>query len=97
MNQVAGTLPQDLAQRIAGMETDELAEWFECLDDVALRHGDEQVQQLLEALQGRASRLGINRTAALNTPYINTITADDQPDYPGDGAIERRIRSLVRW
>ncbi len=97
MNQVAGTLSENAGEQITGMDTDELAEWFECLDDVALRHGDEQVRQLLEALQGRASRLGICRTAALNTPYINTITADDQPDYPGDGAIERRIRSLIRW
>jgi pyruvate dehydrogenase E1 component len=31
------------------------------------------------------------------TPYINTIPARSQPAFPGDGGLERRIRSLVRW
>lgn len=31
------------------------------------------------------------------TPYLNTIAAADQPPYPGDEALERRIRSLLRW
>jgi pyruvate dehydrogenase E1 component len=31
------------------------------------------------------------------TAYVNTIPATEQPPYPGDEGIERRIRSLVRW
>lgn len=31
------------------------------------------------------------------TPYINTISADEQPAYPGDENLERRMRSLIRW
>ncbi len=33
----------------------------------------------------------------LNTPYINTIPPDQEPDYPGDREIERRIKSYIRW
>ncbi len=33
----------------------------------------------------------------MNTSYINTIPLAAQPDYPGDGEIERRLRSLIRW
>jgi pyruvate dehydrogenase E1 component len=33
----------------------------------------------------------------LNTPYINTIPADEQPPYPGDREIERRIKNIMRW
>src|SRR4030095_7027966 len=33
----------------------------------------------------------------LNTPYVNTIPLGRQPKYPGDGAVEWRIRSLIRW
>jgi pyruvate dehydrogenase E1 component len=33
----------------------------------------------------------------LNTPYINTIRAEDELPYPGDRAMERRIKSLIRW
>ncbi len=33
----------------------------------------------------------------LNTPYVNTIPVEREPPYPGDGDIERRIKSYVRW
>ena len=33
----------------------------------------------------------------LNTPYINTIRPEDEVPYPGDRAMERRIKSLIRW
>ncbi|HVM97221.1 MAG TPA: pyruvate dehydrogenase (acetyl-transferring), homodimeric type, partial [Candidatus Acidoferrales bacterium] len=33
----------------------------------------------------------------LTTPYINTIPAEDQPPYPGDREIERRIKNALRW
>jgi pyruvate dehydrogenase E1 component len=36
-------------------------------------------------------------TNTLNTPYVNTIPAEDEPPYPGDRDLERRIKSLVRW
>ncbi len=40
----------------------------------------------------------IEETAAkLNTPYVNTIPADQEPPYPGDRELERRIKSYVRW
>ncbi|MCX8073096.1 MAG: pyruvate dehydrogenase (acetyl-transferring), homodimeric type [Candidatus Binatia bacterium] len=35
--------------------------------------------------------------ASLNTPYINTIPVEEQPPYPGDLEIERRIRNIIRW
>ena len=31
------------------------------------------------------------------SPYINTIHADEEPPYPGDSDLEWRIRSLARW
>ncbi|MHC4350943.1 MAG: pyruvate dehydrogenase (acetyl-transferring), homodimeric type [Planctomycetota bacterium] len=34
---------------------------------------------------------------ALTTPYVNTIPVGDQPDYPGDWALEKRIKSIIRW
>jgi pyruvate dehydrogenase complex dehydrogenase (E1) component len=33
----------------------------------------------------------------LNTPYVNTIRVEDEVPYPGDRAMERRIKSLIRW
>ena len=30
-------------------------------------------------------------------PYVNTIPVEEEAPYPGDRAIERRIKSLIRW
>ena len=41
--------------------------------------------------------LSVQPANPLNTPYVNTIPADEEPPYPGDRELERRIKSLVRW
>jgi len=33
----------------------------------------------------------------VSTPYVNTISTEDEPAYPGNREIERRIKSLARW
>ncbi|MBI5758167.1 MAG: pyruvate dehydrogenase (acetyl-transferring), homodimeric type [Planctomycetales bacterium] len=75
----------------------EAAEWAESLDDVLHREGPERVRQLLVMLQEQAYRRGVTIPFTANTPYINTIPADQQPRYPGNREIERRIKSVIRW
>jgi len=72
-------------------------EWLESLDYVIKHGGSERVQALLRTLQRRASEFGINLPYSANTPYTNTIARQDQPRFPGQRAIERRIKSIVRW
>ena len=33
----------------------------------------------------------------LNTPYVNTLSLEEQPPYPGDLEIEKRIENIIRW
>ncbi len=76
----------------------EQQEWVDSLWSVYRRHGGEHVSQLLELLQERALRAGIDPTSAtLNTPYRNTIPSELQPSYPGDMDIEQRIENIIRW
>ena len=75
----------------------ELDEWFDSLDDILHRHGDQGVQQLLAALQERAYIRGVTLPFKATTPYINTIPVDEQPPFPGNREIERRIKSIIRW
>ncbi len=74
--------------------------WGESLQSVfelALEtQGPERTAQLLEKLAVRL-RSAPRPAAGLTTPYKNTIPADQQPPYPGDRDIERRIKSIVRW
>jgi pyruvate dehydrogenase E1 component len=72
-------------------------EWLESLDDVIKRGGEERVHELLRALQRRAAEFGISLPYSANTPYLNTIGRSDQPRFPGQREIERRIKSIIRW
>ena len=56
-----------------------------------------RVSRLLRELSDHARRNGVKTPFTANTPYINTIPADEQPPFPGSREIERRIKSLVRW
>ena len=75
----------------------EIQEWISSLDYV-LKHGSlEQARQILHQLQIRAQAAGVTLPFTVNTPYINTIPAKDQPPFPGNQEIERRIKSIIRW
>lgn len=75
----------------------EAAEWVDSLVDVLHREGPQRVRQLLVWLQEEAYRRGVMLPFTANTPYINTIPVDQQPRYPGNREIERRIKSILRW
>jgi pyruvate dehydrogenase E1 component len=75
----------------------ETSEWLEALDGVVEEGGSERASYLLERLVDRAAVYGIESPHKLNTPYINTIPAEEEEPYPGDRAIERRIKSLISW
>ncbi|MEN8008376.1 MAG: pyruvate dehydrogenase (acetyl-transferring), homodimeric type [Candidatus Krumholzibacteriota bacterium] len=75
----------------------ENAEWRESLDYVLKEQGAERVVQILRLLQTRAQEHGVSIPFTANTPYINTIPLQDQPVFPGNRSLERRIKSIVRW
>ncbi|MFO1519934.1 MAG: pyruvate dehydrogenase (acetyl-transferring), homodimeric type [bacterium] len=72
-------------------------EWLDSLESVLKSGGPERVRHLLELLSHQAALSGVALPSLLSTPYINTIPLNQQPAYPGDGALEWRIRSLIRW
>jgi len=84
-------------EQSAEVEAAERREWLESLDYVLQSGGPDRVQKLLEDLHTRAFQAGVRLPFSANTPYINTITPDQQAPFPGNREIERRIRSLVRW
>jgi len=83
----------------AGADIDavETTEWLEALDSVVEHDGPDRARQLLTVLLERAQHSGTGPIASLNTPYVNTISPDREAELPGDPALERRLRSIVRW
>ncbi|HET6203225.1 MAG TPA: pyruvate dehydrogenase (acetyl-transferring), homodimeric type [Planctomycetota bacterium] len=75
----------------------ESRDWLESLDDLHHLHGPEAVRRVLRDVQIHAQRSGVVLPVTSETPYVNTIPRERQPPYPGDRALEQRIKSLVRW
>ena len=79
------------------VEQDEIQEWVESLDAVLQDGGPEVASHILERLRARAQAAGVPTPFSANTPYTNTIPVHQQPVFPGDQELERRIKSLIRW
>jgi len=75
----------------------ETQEWLDSLEYVLKTKGPERVRLLLGALDQKARQAGVELPHALNTPYTNTIPVGQQPRYPGNRDLERRIKSIIRW
>ena len=84
-------------QALSESEIIETREWLESIDYVLQKKGPERVRTLLEHLQIHLRQQGVELPFSANTPYMNTIPAHRQAPSSGSRAMERRIKSLVRW
>jgi pyruvate dehydrogenase E1 component len=75
----------------------ETSEWLEALDQIIDAEGPDRAKFLLERLLNKAAISGAAPIARYKTPYVNTISTEEEVPYPGDREIERRIECLVRW
>jgi len=75
----------------------ETKEWIESLEYVLKTEGAERVKEILHNLSTYAQQVGVELPFTANTPYINTIPKEKQPNFPGSREIERRIKSIIRW
>jgi pyruvate dehydrogenase E1 component len=78
-------------------DPEETQEWLESIDSVLRVHGADRAHYLLECMIDHARRSGAYLPYSPNTAYLNTIPVGQQPEYPGDRAIERRIEAYLRW
>ncbi len=81
----------------ADIDAAETSEWLEALDAVVAHDGPDRARQLLTRVVERAQHAGTGPIATLNTPYVNTIAPEREAKLPGDPAVERRLRSIIRW
>ena len=86
-----------MSQNYKDTDPQETQEWLESIDDALEEHGYDRTRFLLEELIDYAQTKGARLPFNTNTPFINTIQPKDEPEYPGDQEIERRIKSIIRW
>ena len=85
------------ADNVEDLESIETGEWLDSLDYVLQSSGPARAGQLLQQLSEHARQRGIRLPFTANTPYVNTLTPEQEVPFPGSQEIERRIKSLVRW
>jgi pyruvate dehydrogenase E1 component len=91
------TIGDEFVNQLADADPIETREWIESLDAVVEAHGPVRARFLLAKLLERAHKNRLGVPGAVTTPYINTIPPEEQPDFPGDEHLERRIRRFIRW
>jgi len=79
------------------IDPQETREWLDALAAVIEEEGPERAHFLLEKLVDQARRSGASLPYNATTAYVNTIPLHLQVKYPGDAALEARIRALIRW
>jgi len=79
------------------IDPQETLEWQESLRAVLENQGPERTHFLIEKMMDIARRNGVKIPYKQTTSYLNTIPVSQQEKFPGDRALERRIKSLIRW
>ncbi|EKD77149.1 MAG: hypothetical protein ACD_42C00464G0003 [uncultured bacterium] len=80
------------------LDSIETREWLDALASLIKYEGKERAQFILQTLLEAAEKKGVEcGLAQLITPYVNTISVDAQPTYPGNTTLENEIEAAIRW
>jgi pyruvate dehydrogenase E1 component len=85
------------SHQLPDIDPEETSEWIDSFDAIVDARGKTRARFLLMKLLERARANQVGFPATVSTPYVNTIPPDQEPWFPGDEHIERRIRAYIRW
>jgi pyruvate dehydrogenase E1 component len=83
--------------QLPDIDPGETKEWLDSLEAVVEIEGKTRARYLISKLLERCRELQVGLPAMVSTPYVNTIPSEQEPWFPGDEYIERRIRAYIRW
>ncbi|MFC6022747.1 pyruvate dehydrogenase (acetyl-transferring), homodimeric type [Plantactinospora solaniradicis] len=86
-----------LPSQLPDIDPEETSEWVESLDGVIDDRGAKRARYVMLRLLERARERQVGVPPLTTTDYINTIPPEQEPWFPGDEHIERRIRAYIRW
>src|SRR5262245_43751649 len=87
----------EFKRQLPDADPEETQEWIDALDGVVETHGHERADFLLRKVLKRARQLRIGLPGLVQTRYINTISPEQEPPFPGDEEMELRVRRIIRW
>lgn len=78
-------------------DPEETREWLDSFDGLVEHRGEDRASEVIQNVIQHARRSDLHLPDSLTTDYVNTIPADEQPEYPGDPELEKEIRNAIRW
>jgi pyruvate dehydrogenase E1 component len=87
----------EFKHQLPDIDSRETDEWMASLDQIVEQEGETRARFLVYKLLKRARQLQIGLPPLTQTRYINTISPEQEPYFPGDEALEQRIRRIIRW
>jgi pyruvate dehydrogenase E1 component len=86
-----------LPSQLPDIDPEETNEWVESLDGVIDERGAKRARYIMLRLLERARERQVGVPPLTSTDYVNTILPEQEPWFPGDEFVERRIRAYIRW
>ena len=86
-----------MSRMVNDVDPIETNDWLLAIDSVIREEGVERAQFIIEELMQHARANAVSLPTGVTTDYVNTIPASEEPNYPGNLDLERRIRGAVRW
>jgi pyruvate dehydrogenase E1 component len=86
-----------LPSQVPDFDPEETQEWLDSLDAAVDQRGRERARYLMLRLIERAREKRVAVPEMRSTDYVNTIATKDEPFFPGNEEIERRILNATRW
>ncbi|MBJ80152.1 MAG: pyruvate dehydrogenase (acetyl-transferring), homodimeric type [Myxococcales bacterium] len=83
--------------QLPDIDPEETEEWLESLDEIIQSVGPTRARYILRELFQEANKRNVGLPNLIQTPYINTIPPEEEPAFPGDEMMEKRIRRIIRW
>ena len=84
----------EFKHQLPDIDPAETEDWLTSLDQVVAQEGEMRARFLIYKLLKRARQLQIGLPPLTQTRYINTISPEQEPSFPGDEELERRIRRI---
>ncbi|HET6636274.1 MAG TPA: pyruvate dehydrogenase (acetyl-transferring), homodimeric type [Streptomyces sp.] len=86
-----------LPSQVPDFDPEETQEWLDSLDAAVDERGRERARYLMLRLIERAREQRVAVPEMRSTDYVNTIATKDEPFFPGNEDVERRILNATRW
>jgi pyruvate dehydrogenase E1 component len=86
-----------LPSQVPDFDPEETQEWLDSLDAAVDQRGRERARYLMLRLIERAREKRVAVPEMRSTDYVNTIATKDEPFFPGDEEVERKILNATRW